>query len=234
MSGWTVQHSASASSPLPASSTWWPRRVSTLWRNFRMYGSSSTIKMVATVVAPVVLKVYQFFPDAILGQFRIIPHVHLLQDPGSVRTNCLHAQVDLFGDFAHCLARANTQHYIVFPIRQTLVERPGKIAVQIGGERFPQTRTDKSPAAQHLADGGQQDLGRTSFVKVTGCACPQYAGGKLLLWVRAQDQDGKPGMGAPDILQDIEPSPSRQREIQYDQIPRPVANRLQGFRSIAR
>jgi len=31
----------------------------------------------AKVVAPVVLKVYQFFPDAILGQFRIISHVHL-------------------------------------------------------------------------------------------------------------------------------------------------------------
>jgi hypothetical protein len=41
-------------------------------------------------------------------------------------------------------------------------------------------------------------------------------------------------MGAPDILQNIEPGPSRQRQIQDNQIPRLVANRPQGFRSIAR
>src|ERR1035437_7568537 len=174
---------------------------------------------------PLVLQFDQFFPHAILGQFRIIPQAHFLQGPSSVSADGLHAQMDLSGDFAHRLARGNAQHNVVFPIRQAFVERLGKVAAQIGGERFPHARADKFPAGQHLADGGQQNIGRTSLVEVPGCARAQCAGGKLLLRVRTQNEDGKPGTSTPDLFQDIEPGASRQRQIQDNQIPGPVVHR---------
>src|SRR5882762_1997743 len=99
--------------------------------------------------------------DGVIGDVRVGFHAHLLQYPGAVSADGLHAQEQLGRDFRNTLTFGELAEDLKLAFRQHAVPRLAGRTLHAADEHLRQLRTDVAPAA-HRSPYRSAELGIVS------------------------------------------------------------------------
>src|SRR3954471_20105583 len=186
----------SASSPDWAIIRFWPSVESSSCSANRLFGSSSTSRILAcgvvsacasaakasgsvaprvTVAASDMALAYELMPDRVVHEGRVAREAELAQDSRAIRAHRRGRESHLARDLADLLAGSEQPHDAVLAVRELLVQRLLRITRALGREDLRQRRAYVFAAVRHLAYRGRQLLRRAVLGDVAGAARAQHA-----------------------------------------------------------
>ena len=78
--------------------------------------------------------VHESILEGIMSELGVVPHMHLLQDPGAVRIDGADTHGQIIRDLFQALTDSNQAHHLILAIRELFMERFFQGALQICGQ----------------------------------------------------------------------------------------------------
>src|ERR1041385_2953760 len=225
----------SASSPDCAIIRFWPRVESSSCSAYRLFGSSSTSRILACDAASAagsalnsasastaeftLSLTYQLVPDRVVDQRGVARQAELAQDAGAVGADRRGREPHLLGDLADLLAGREQPHHAVLAVGELLVERLLRIGGAFARQDFRERGGNVLAAVRHLAHGGGELGGRAFLGDVAGGAAAKHARAVHVLGVHREDQHRLAGELALDVAEEIEAAAAGHGEVEDRHVP---------------
>src|SRR3954464_475652 len=248
----------SASSPDCAIIRFWPSPERSSCRAKRLFGSSSTSRILAcgaasasgstaamaaalksddagsVTVAASDMSAYELVANGVVDEGRIAGKAELAQDARAIRAHRGRREPHLARDLADLLAGGEEPHHAVLAVGEFFVQRFLRIARAFARQDFGQRGGNVLAAVGHLAHRRGELLRRAVLGDVAGAACAQHARAVHVFGVHRQDQHRLAWKFFLDIAEEVEAAAARHGESEDRHVPFDLAGELEGLVAVSR